>query len=136
MCAIIVAIHISKCLEMPYSCHMRYTEYLCDVLCHVIGIIFNQLFDLIIVNDCRHAGKFSDFPNKISDSEPSEQLTNSTLGYGNISINNTYLFYAYLERKVNHIIFLQFHIEQSTFKVDNQYTILIEGRFEIYSFKI
>lgn len=76
---------------MSCNAHMCYADYLCDVLCHVTWIVFNQLLYLFAINDCRPAGTYSVFQFKISTSESSEPLTNSTLTYGIITINDTCL---------------------------------------------
>lgn len=53
---------------------MRYMEYLRDVPCRVTGIIFNQLFDLVVINDSWPDGMFLNFHIKISASEINYEL--------------------------------------------------------------
>lgn len=59
---------------LTYSVHVRYVEYLCDVICHVIWILFNRHFYLMTLNNCRPAGLSSVFQFKFSTYEPSEPL--------------------------------------------------------------
>lgn len=53
-----VAIHVSKCFQIPY-------------------INFNQHFDLAIINDCRLVGTFLEFQIRIFNSEPIKRTVRS-----------------------------------------------------------
>lgn len=127
---------------------MRYGKDICDVLCLVIWVVFNQRFHFAI-NDCRLARPFSVFRIKISTSEPRELTSNNALSYGTISINVTYLSLLFVQ------CFLPLYGNKRTsnnenasyfgsiftfivkaFKIHNPHTNRIERRVEISSFRM
>lgn len=75
------AIQTSSDSRIRYHCYASF-----PVTC----VIFNQRFDLVI-NDRRPAGTFAVFQIKILTSESSEELTNSSISNGTISINGIIL---------------------------------------------
>lgn len=65
--------------QILHNGYKKYVEYLCHVACQATWIHFNRCIDLVIINDRITGGTFSVF------------FAQLNLGYGNISINVTYL---------------------------------------------
>lgn len=86
---------------------MRYVEYIGVVSCRIVWIIFNLLSDLVLINVGRSQDFLSVPDKKFPRLNLSNQLTNSTLVYSTISINDTYFSFLGIKepqtRKMNFI---------------------------------